>query len=103
MRRAASTDGAVTRAVARQRKRGAVPAKALLAVHERTGQMARQFVQLRFSEIGEGGTQDGRHIDPDFLQSGNDGGGNSPSREAGLPTGLDRDKRIDDLHAPSMP
>ena len=103
VKRAVSSEGAVTRAGARHSQPGAVPAKASWPVHEGTGQVAGQFVELRFTKIGKGGTQDCRHIDPDFLQSGNDRGSDSPPLEAGLRAGLDRDKRIEDLHGASMP
>jgi hypothetical protein len=65
--------------------------------------VAGQFVELRFTKIGNGGTQDCRHIDPDVLQSGNDRGSDSPPPEADPRAGFERDKRIEDLHAPSMP
>ena len=39
----------------------------------------------------------------DFLQTGNEGGGNSPPSKAGLCGWLDRDQRIESVHAHKMP
>jgi hypothetical protein len=39
----------------------------------------------------------------DFLQTGNEGGGNSPPSKAGLWGWLNRDQRIESVHAHKMP